>query len=317
MRRLAAVTFAVSVLATAAPGGAAAATPDLPLKNGDFAGSVGIGGGRTIYLECYGQGSPTVVLDSGLRNGASIWAERTPETPPGPTVLPGVARFTRVCAYDRPGTLINFEPPQFSRSSPLAMPRTVAGAASDLGAVLEAAKVPGPYVLVSHSTGGLIDRLYAADHRRRVAGLVLVDALAEFIEGPLNEAQMDAYEAVNNDPIEGLDYPDLESYDFRAGFAQLRRATKKHPLPDVPLTVLSHGKPFGIPAGLPGGLTPAAVEKAWRISQDELAKLTPDAVHIVARNSSHYIQLRDPRLVIDQTRRVVEAVRHERGKLDY
>lgn len=54
---------------------------------------------------------------------------------------------------------------------------------------------------------------------------------------------------------------------------------------------------------------PAAVEKAWRISQDQLAKLTPDAVHIVAENSSHYIQLRDPKLVVDQTKRVVEILR--------
>ena len=119
-----------------------------------------------MFLECFGKGSPTVILDSGLRNGAAIWAERTDETPPGPTVLPALARFTRVCGYDRPGTLIKFEPLEFSRSSRVAIPRTTAGAVADLHTLLKVARVPGPYVFVNHSTGGLIDRLYASTYPR-------------------------------------------------------------------------------------------------------------------------------------------------------
>ena len=68
-----------------------------------------------MYLECYGEGSPTVILDAGLRNGAAFWSLRDDETPPGPTVLPAVAGFARVCAYDRPGTILT--PTEFSRSS--------------------------------------------------------------------------------------------------------------------------------------------------------------------------------------------------------
>jgi pimeloyl-ACP methyl ester carboxylesterase len=291
-----------------------ARTSDLPLKKGDFAASYGIGHGRTMFLECFGEGSPTVVLDSGLRNGAGIWALRTPESPPGPTVMPAIARFTRVCGYDRPGTINNFEPLEFSRSSPVPMPRTAAGAVADLHALLKTAQVPGPYVFVNHSTGGLIDRLYASEYPGEVAGMVLVDALAEFIQGGkrgLDKGQMNTYEALNNGPVEGLDYADLESYSFRRSFAQLREAERRQPFPEVPLTVLSHGLPFALPEGLPAGFDSAAIERAWTYSQDQLAKLGSGAVHIVAKRSSHYIMYTQPKLVIDQTRRVVRAVRGE------
>lgn len=317
MRRLVLAVVSVLALMAASVSAAAAASSDLPLKRGDFAGSFGISMGRSMFLECFGHGSPTVVLDAGLRNGGAIWAERTPETPAGPTVLQALARETRVCAYDRPGVIISFEPLEFSRSSPTFMPRSTAEAVYDLHRLLWNAKVPGPYVFVNHSTGGLIDRLYASTYPREVAGMVLVDALAEFIEGGkqgLSPTQMDAYEAVNNNPIEGIDYPDIESFAFRQGFAQLRAEERKNPFPDVPLSVISHGKPFALPEGLPGSLTSEAVERAWTYSQDQLAKLTPGAVHIVAKRSSHYIQFTQPKLVIDQVKRVLRAVRHERGR---
>src|SRR5262245_7726289 len=70
---------------------------------GDFAGLVDIGGGRRMYLECRGQGGPTVILVSGYGNHAGAWDVQEAGAPQ-PQVLPAVARFTRVCAYDRPGT---------------------------------------------------------------------------------------------------------------------------------------------------------------------------------------------------------------------
>jgi pimeloyl-ACP methyl ester carboxylesterase len=285
MRRFVLAAVAISVLVSVLVPGAGAATLDEPLKKGDFAGSFGIGGGRSMYLECYGEGSPTVILDAGLRNGAAFWSQRDDGTRPGPTVLPGVARFTRVCGYDRPGTILT--PTEFSRSSPVQMPRTAADAVSDLHTLLEVAKVPRPYVFVSHSYGGLIDRLYTATYPRQVAGLVL--------------------SALNNGPVEGIDYPDLEQIRFVRSFAQMRRAERKRPLSGIPLSVISKGLPFGLPDGLPGGLTPALLERAWHRAGDKLAKLTPDAVHVIAKRSSHYVMLTQPKLIIDQARRVVRG----------
>jgi pimeloyl-ACP methyl ester carboxylesterase len=310
MRRpILAAASALALLSVLAPV-AGAATADESLAEGDFAGSFGIGDGRSLYLECYGDGSPTVILDAGLRNGAAFWDQRGDETPPGPTVLPGVARFTRVCAYDRPGTILTSNPPiEFSRSSPVQMPRTTADVVFDLHRLLQVARVRGPYVLVGHSTGGLINRQYAAAYPRQVAGMVLVDALAEYLEDLFDPTQMAAYSGLNNAPIEGLDYPDLEQIRFKRSFAQMRRVQRRHPLRDIPLSVISHGLPFGLPAELPGGLTPELLERAWTRAQDKLASLTPDAVHVIAKRSSHYVMLSQPKLIIDQIRRVVRAVR--------
>jgi hypothetical protein len=79
--------------------------------DGDFSGLIDIGGGRKIYLECKGTGSPVVILEAGLRNRADIWSVK-PDA--GTAVFPKVAAFTRVCAYDRPGTTLGTD--QFSRS---------------------------------------------------------------------------------------------------------------------------------------------------------------------------------------------------------
>ena len=94
----------------------------------NFAGLIDIGTGRKMYLECSGSGSPTVILESGYRNDADIWsAELEPGMSP---VFSQVARFTRVCAYDRPGTFL--DPDHLGRSTPVPMPRTARDLVSDL-----------------------------------------------------------------------------------------------------------------------------------------------------------------------------------------
>src|SRR5882724_10731521 len=142
---------------------------------GDFAGLVEIGDGRKMYLECRGSGSPTVILESGYRNDAAIWS--APLEPRMTTVFPRVAKFTRVCAYDRPGTFLDAN--HLSRSTAVPMPRTARDLVSDLHALLRAAHVPGPYVFAAHSFGGIFARLYASTYPDEVVGMVLVDALSE------------------------------------------------------------------------------------------------------------------------------------------
>ena len=107
--------------------GAQAASPVAPAvaAGGDFAGLVDIGG-RSLYLECRGSGSPTVILEAGFRSRADYWTDDLIQPgAPRTMVFPGVAAFTRVCAYDRPGTIDRDRRRlQPSRSDPVAMPRT-------------------------------------------------------------------------------------------------------------------------------------------------------------------------------------------------
>jgi pimeloyl-ACP methyl ester carboxylesterase len=289
---------------------------------GDFAELVDIRGGRRLWLECRGQGSPTVVLEAGAGNDADIWDAIALGPESGEmAVLPGVAAFTRVCAYDRPGTGLDAD--HRSRSDPVPMPRTAADAVADLHALLRAAGVPGPYVLVGHSLGGIIGRLYAATYPDEVAGLVLVDASHEEqnarFQVALTAEQWAAFARLQQQvPPDLADVPDLERTDFDASFAQLREAAAAHPLPSLPLVVLTHGVPLDaeLPPAVRSQLPPDfpwdAFEMVWQELQADLAALTPDARKVIATESGHYIQLQQPQLVIDAVRAVVKAVR-DRG----
>ena len=280
--------------------------------SGEFAGLVDVGGGRKMYLECRGAGSPTVVLVAGLKAFAGDWNSAGGTAP---TVFSGVASVTRVCAYDRPGTPVGELP---SRSDPVRQPTTAADAVADLHALLGAAREPAPYVLVGHSYGGLIAKLYARTYPRDAAGLVLVDALTE----GLQEAETPEQWATQRVLMEGdireslALYPALERIDPDRSFDQVRAAP---PLSPLPLVVLSADRPWGpqIPALIADGTLPADVpadfgyitDAAQKKAQDRLAALVPGARHITNTNSGHEIHKEQPGLVTDAIIDVVDAVR--------
>jgi len=277
------------------PGATAAGASD-----GEFAGLVDIGGGRRLYLECRGRGSPTVVFESGSGNAGDIWSfldEGSVEAP----VLPAVARFTLVCAYDRPGTaLLSGQP---SRSDPVELPRSAGEIVADLHALLDAAGVPGPYVLVGHSLGGLLARLYAGTYSGEVAGFVSVDAAHEIIYEAFRELLTpEQYASLSG----GLEF------DIVAIAAEMRQARIAQPLRPMPMVVLEHSRDrgrFPNPLGFPPEYPFAALEVAFRAFQDDLAALVPGTPQVIATESEHYIQLSQPDLVIDSIRAVVDAVR--------
>lgn len=145
-------------------------------ERGSFADLVDLGDGRKMYLKCSGRGSPTVVLVGGLRASADDWSISNKSTP---AVFTEVAKFTRVCACDRPGTPVGEKP---SRSDPVSQPTTAKDAVADLHALLSASGEAGSCVLVGHSYGGLIVRLYVSAYPKEVSGLVLIDALSEGLQ---------------------------------------------------------------------------------------------------------------------------------------
>jgi pimeloyl-ACP methyl ester carboxylesterase len=120
-------------------------------------------GGWKLHLNCTGdnqKNSPTVVLESGGGGFSFEWA----------LVQPGVSGFTRVCSYDRAGS---------AWSEPGPRPRTFRQIAYELRTLLIKAGVQGPYVMVGHSTGGLLVRTFAMQYPQDVAGMVLVDSTSE------------------------------------------------------------------------------------------------------------------------------------------
>jgi len=115
-------------------------------------------GGHRLYVHCTGSGSPTVVLVSGLAETSVYW---------GGWIAPAIAQNTTVCAYDRAGQ---------GWSDPPASPQDGAAVATDLHTLLDHAQIPGPYVLVGHSTGGAYARIFAAHYPDQVAGMVPLDS---------------------------------------------------------------------------------------------------------------------------------------------
>jgi pimeloyl-ACP methyl ester carboxylesterase len=315
MRPVPALALGLVTLLLGAPSLVAAqtASPVAPglAAAGDFAGLVDIGG-RSLYMECRGRGSPTVILEAGFRSRADYWIDDLiqPDAP-RTMVFPGVAAFSRVCAYDRPGTTTFIDGTLLpSRSDPVSMPRTALESVHDLHALLQAAMAPGPYVLVGHSYGGMFARLYASTYPSEVVGMVLVDAFSEGLEDQMTPDQWAAYEELFQPVPEALaGYEDLEFTDLDTSATQVREATAVSPLRPQPLVVLSRGQAMELPADLPGGLTGEGLEHAWSVEQDRLAALLPDAKHVIAHESEHYIQLQQPELVIAAVREVVEAVR--------
>jgi pimeloyl-ACP methyl ester carboxylesterase len=114
-------------------------------------------GGYRIHLWCTGKGGPTVVIVPGASEHSFNWA----------FVQPQIARNERVCTCDRGGEAWSDLGPQ---------PRTKTQEAFNLRRALIAAGELGPYVLVGHSMGGDVVRLFAASYPEDVAGMVLVDS---------------------------------------------------------------------------------------------------------------------------------------------
>jgi pimeloyl-ACP methyl ester carboxylesterase len=297
--------------ASASPGAAGAPGS---ARSGDVARSVDIGGGRTMYLTCSGQGSPTIVLVSGLGERADNWAETADPATSDQAVFAQSARVSRVCAYDRPGTeTTTAAGRQESRSTPVPQPTSGTAAANDLAALLLASGEPGPYVLVGHSYGGDVVRLFAAAHPTATAGLVLVDALSENLPDRLTSQQSADLERLNSPTTQGRP-PGAEEFRFSVVFPELRAITT---MPTVPTVVLSADRKVISAADIATGQLPPFVTQefadalwsAQLAAQDDLASAFPGSTHVTSTNSGHYIHIEQPQVVVAAIRQVVEAAR--------
>lgn len=271
---------------------------------GDVANPIEIGNGRHLYLECHGKGGPTVILESGYHNSSDPWSQSDVAAPAvGPGVLPALADDHRVCAYDRPGTLRFPDPPSITdRSSPVAMPRTAQDVVQDLHALLAAAHVPGPYILVGHSLGGLFVRLYAQTYPDQVRALVFVDAFPVEIPS-LMGSDWPTYRQMLDQPLpQFANSPSFEVIDIDKSIEQVAAAPA---FPPVPTVVLTRTEPFAIPGTVPAEQG-AKLERAWREATADLIALRPQTPHVIATGSDHFIQLHQPDLVVAGVRLIMQ-----------
>ena len=178
-------------------------------------------------------------------------------------------------------------------------------AVADLRAMLTRAGVRGPYVLVAHSYGGLILRRFAQTHQEDAAGLVLVDAFGTDIKRLFGD-QWVSYQAILNYPGTALDaMPGFETVDADEAIAAVEQGGA---LPRIPVAVLSKTEPFATSTKVPEALR-TRLEQVWPEVQERLVGLGAQSPHIFATGSDHYVQIRDPDLVVSIIRLVVERAR--------
>lgn len=279
--------------------------------------------GHKMHIHCLGEGSPTVILAAGLDDFSIFWSQVQPE----------VAKVTRVCSYDRAGL-------GWSESGP--DPRTSETMVKELHSLLVNSRVDAPYVLVGHSFGGALMRLYAHSYPDEVIGVVLVDAAPDelFVRIPLwrnaiagklrlyrTLAPLSSFGLLaftpGNVPNRGMPDDVLAQYRaiavstkyfqtgvaeneaFENNLAEVHAANVS--LGDMPLIVISRGYWDPMP-----GFSDAENQQAWQIWQEmqvELLSLSSNSRQIIATESEHNIQLQQPELVIDVIIDVVEVVR--------
>jgi pimeloyl-ACP methyl ester carboxylesterase len=229
-------------------------------------------GGHRLYIECSGTGTPTVILQAGLGESSSSWSR----------IAPTVAASTTVCAYDRAG---------HGRSDETGSQDGVA-LATDLHTLLERAGVPGPYVLVGHSSGGAYVRAFVGRYGDEVAGMVLLDAQPAdaFASLPDYPAFYESYRRVATlgpslarigllGPMLGL--PADQSTptaargardEIRILPAALQQAQALTSLGDRPLVVLTAG---------------SGQQVGWLEAQDRLPSLSTNSIHRVLPAATH------------------------------
>ncbi len=258
-------------------------------------------GGYRLHLWCTGDGAPAVILDTGLGGSTPGWG----------FVQPEVARFTRVCSYDRAG---------MGYSDPGPSPRTARRIASELAELLARSGIAGPVVLVGASIAGFDVRVFASDHPERAAGLVLVDAsheddvhevprMARFVPLLSTIGVLRLFGPSFGQNIESL-APSVRQFAqatrFRAAGYQAAADEVIH-IRESAEEVRSSRRKLTIPVVVVTGGRGA--DENWRQLQRDQASLSDRGCLIVAQESGHVVSVDEPEVVVDAIRTVVETAR--------
>jgi pimeloyl-ACP methyl ester carboxylesterase len=279
--------------------------------------------GYKMYIECTGSGSPTIVLDAGLGNDSTIWAQ----------VQPALAKTTRVCAYDRAG---------FGLSQARPAPRDADHIAAELHGLLIQANIARPIVLMGHSIAGIYMRDYAARYPEDLAGLVFVDGStplqqdnpafkaagaaglppwyvpmlfrAAFIVGiPRLMGRCSSHASGPGDQAAQIQAEDFCEMHANSSLNEARsmeqsgqETVHSGPYGNLPILVFSHDPDKSMSTE---NAAQKKVESVWSQMQEDTKKLSTRSRRIIARNSGHYIQTERTDLIDKEVPLFIEQIR--------
>jgi pimeloyl-ACP methyl ester carboxylesterase len=280
---------------------------------------------RKMYLETAGRGTPVVLMIAGYKERGDYAFDTVDCTPKTESVFSAISKFTTATTYDRPGT-INISGDSFamSRSTPVAQPVTVNDQVSDLEAIIKSAKIEKPFILLAHSAGGLIARLYAFKHPQDIAGMVLLDVTTEDLKDKWDRKEWTIFDYSNNVLLDERLYQrkDLEWMDMPVSFFQMQnlmgKGKNRAKLRTPHTVVLTADKKVKAADMTQSEMWPNWVTQKTAddivakvlVAQNELVdSFVPPAEHITQTNSGHKIQAEQPQLVVEVVRTMVEQVR--------
>jgi pimeloyl-ACP methyl ester carboxylesterase len=239
-------------------------------------------GGHALRMLIAGRGSPTVVFEAGGSGAAG-----------GPLeawqwVQPRVGQFATTVAYDRAG---------IGRSTPGPKPRDARQIARELHTALHNASLSPPYILVGHSFGGPLNRVFADLYPAEVGGLILVDPTQEEF---INWSQA-------RDPNRA-ERQDEEWKEIQASLTQARQSRLPEGIPVVLITAMG-------PRVFPKSMTEKqkeefrAMKQMWLKFHNDWLNSLSNGEHVVTEKSGHGVPFEEPDLVVRAIRQVVEKTR--------
>ncbi|GAB0168209.1 alpha/beta hydrolase [Lysinibacillus sp. CTST325] len=234
---------------------------------------INIGDNRGLYTKYQCTSAPSVIFIAGLGDNFETWKK----------VQDRISDETSTFSYTRAG---------IGRSSVAAVPKTCHDLVEELSELLQELDVKKPYILVGHSFGGLIARLYASLNPLDICGIILVDAAPEFKELAYEQVLPENLVAGNREYLEN---PSLnsENIDKMKSYKQIVDHSRQT---DFPLTIITRGLPDSGEEGCPS-------QKILEIEQNlqaEFKKLSTSSKFRIASHSGHYIHHDEPEIVIEE-----------------
>jgi pimeloyl-ACP methyl ester carboxylesterase len=286
-------------------------------------------GDHRLHINCTGSGKPTVILDAGMGASSLDWT----------LVQPEIAKFTRVCSYDRAG---------YSWSDETSSERTSQNIVEELHTLLKNSNETPPYILVGHSFGGINVRLYASKYPDEVAGVVLVDSSHEDQLQKCSKLPIGLFKRIATHPQAGpflasigfmrflnhLPYfknryqafplaiqqmyiakmntikffrtMSRECMMFKQSLDQLKEAGGY--LGDKPLVVISAGIPLSSNDMGQSQEFADNFANIWKALQKDLATKSTKGKQIIAEHSGHNISYEQPEIIVESVREMIHTL---------
>lgn len=234
--------------------------------------------GYKMFSKNYMNGSPTVLFEAGMGDSSETWNY----------IQNKISLLTSTFSYDRAG---------IGKSDSALMPRTCLELVQDLSILLTKVPVKTPFILVGHSFGGLVSRLFASIYPNLIAGMILVDAAPEYKEIAYEKVLPSQFitsnrEYFNNPMLNAEKIDKVQSYkqidNYKCMF-------------DFPLTVIIRGLQDNYYKDWPNQ---EILEVEQRLQKD-FKNLSTRSKIIIAKHSRHYIQKDEPELIVES---IVEMI---------